>query len=159
MTDCKTFFLTARGKNLMLQEGREVFADTLHPQTHASFVGVWPSYKLSLIAAWSTTKIPLNITLTWCSLPNPAFSKTAQTTTLHLIILFQACWTYSRCFDVVRSNNKRLNPARSEQFKVVTSPSPRQLYFCRCHGFGFKNGSQPSWNELVCAFEHSYWII
>ena len=47
MTELKKVFLTARESHLMRQEGREVLAVPLHPQTHASFVGVYHTYKMS----------------------------------------------------------------------------------------------------------------
>ena len=49
MVTAKMNLLPARGRNLMRQDGREVLAVPLHPKPHASFVGVHPTYKLSVV--------------------------------------------------------------------------------------------------------------
>ena len=151
MACSKNKFLTTRGRTLMRQEGREVLAVPLHPSPHASFVGVHLSCKRSAIKAWSKQKKVLNIPPTWCSLQNQVFPKTAQTTTSHPFVLFWACCTRAHfLFNGHRSNQSGL-PARSKQFKGVSTPFPRRLHFSRRQVLGYENGSnllEMSWVAL-----------
>lgn len=120
------FFLTARGSNLMRQEGREVLAVPLHPQTHASFVGGYPSYKRSVLSAWSKQSEALNIRKTWCSFQNPAISKTAQTTTLLTLEPVQSRRANNHIFRMVHSKKK--TQVQHDQSNLRWSPQLLQPF-------------------------------
>lgn len=88
MAVLKTIIATARLDFILKQEGKEALVGILHTQPHASFVGMYHTYKWSVNLARSKHINGAPEPQNWCSRRNGYFLKKAVDATFMVLRLF-----------------------------------------------------------------------